>query len=164
MHVGQVGRLRAAASPDGPCLEDERLRLTSGEFAAAVERLSGGLASLGVGAGDVVATMLPNCVEMVLTLFAAWRMGVAVTPVNPALTTGEASYQLEDSGAKRTPSRPGSWPGQTSVSYRSMRSAASAARCRRCGPKLAISRCSCIRAARPGGRRASCSTTPTWPR
>ena len=100
MHVGQVGRLRAEASPDSPCLEDERLRLTSGEFAAAVERLSGGLASLGVGAGDVVATMLPNCVEMVLTLFAAWRMGVAVTPVNPALTTGEASYQLADSGAK----------------------------------------------------------------
>ena len=100
MHVGQVWRLRAEGSPDGPCIEDDRTRLTSGEFAAAVERLSGGLASLGVGAGDVVATMLPNCVEMVLTLFAAWRMGVAVTPVNPALTTGEASYQLEDSGAK----------------------------------------------------------------
>jgi long-chain acyl-CoA synthetase len=30
--------------------------------------------------------MLPNCVEMVLALFAAWRMGAAVTPVNPVLT------------------------------------------------------------------------------
>lgn len=88
MHVGEVWRLRAEASPDGPCVEDDRVRRTSGEFAAAVERLSGGLASLGVGAGDIVATMLPNCVEMVLTLFAAWRMGVAVTPVNPALATG----------------------------------------------------------------------------
>ncbi len=100
MHVGQVWQLRAEMSPDAPCIEDERIRITSGEFAAAVERLSGGLASLGVGAGDVIATMVPNCVEMVLTLFAAWRMGVAVTPVNPALTTGEAGYQLADSGAK----------------------------------------------------------------
>ena len=100
MHVGLVGQVRAEKSPDGPCVEDERTRLTSGEFAAAVERLSGGLASLGVGVGDVVATMLSNCVEMVLTLFAAWRMGVTVTPINPALTAGEAAYQLEDSGAK----------------------------------------------------------------
>ena len=125
MHVGQVWRLRAEkASPDGACVEDERIRLTSGEFAvAAVERLSGGLASLGVGTGDVVATMLPNCVEMVLTLFAAWRMGVAVTPVNPALTTGEAGYQLADLGAKvviaGTPSRPGSCLEQVFVSSRS---------------------------------------------
>ena len=89
--------------------------------------------------------MLPNCVEMVLTLFAAWRMGVAVTPVNPALTTGEASYQLADSGAKVVIAdavSAGKLSGRTSVSYRSMRSAASAARRRPWGPKLAISPCS----------------------
>ena len=86
MHVGEIPRRRAEKAPHDPCVADERVRLTSGEFVAAVERLSGGFASLGIGAGDVVATMLPNCVEMVLTLFAAWRMGAAVTPVNPVLT------------------------------------------------------------------------------
>ena len=86
VHVGEIPRLRAEKAPHDPCVADERVRLTSGEFAAAVERLSGGFASLGIGAGDVVATMLPNCVEMVLALFAAWRMGAAVTPVNPVLT------------------------------------------------------------------------------
>ena len=100
MHVGQIAQLGAERAPDAPCVEDERTGLSSGQFAAAVERLSGGLASLGVRAGDVVATMLPNCVEMVLTLFAAWRMGAAVTPVNPVLTAAEAAYQLADSGAK----------------------------------------------------------------
>ncbi len=50
--------------PDAPYLRQVRGRC----------RTAGGLASLGVGASDVVATMLPNCVEMVLTLFAAWRM------------------------------------------------------------------------------------------
>jgi len=100
VHVGQIAQLCAERAPDAPCVEDERTRLTAGQFAASVERLSGGLASLGVRAGDVVATMLPNCVEMVLTLFAAWRMGAAVTPVNPVLTAAEAAYQLADSGAK----------------------------------------------------------------
>ena len=167
MHVGQIAQLRAEKSPDAPCVEDERTRLTSGEFAAAVERLSGGLASLGVGAGDVVATMLPNCVEMVLTLFAAWRMGAAVTPVNPVLTAGEAAYQLADSGAKvviADAASAGKLPGRTFVSSRSRMSAASTAQRRRRGPRPAISPCSCTRAARPGGRRASCSTTPILPR
>ena len=100
VHVGQIAQLGAERAPDAPCVEDERTRLTCGQFAAAAGRLSGGLASLGVRAGDVVATMLPNCVEMVLTLFAAWRMGAAVTPVNPVLTAAEAAYQLADSGAK----------------------------------------------------------------
>ena len=100
MHVGQIPQQRAGTSPDAPCVADERTRLSSGEFAAAAERLSGGLASLGIAAGDVVATMLPNCAEMVLTLFAAWRMGAAVTPINPVLTAAEAGYQLRDSGAK----------------------------------------------------------------
>jgi acyl-CoA synthetase (AMP-forming)/AMP-acid ligase II len=47
-----------------------------------------------------VATLLTNRVELVLTLFAAWQLGAAVTPINPALTDAEAAYQLEDSAAR----------------------------------------------------------------
>jgi acyl-CoA synthetase (AMP-forming)/AMP-acid ligase II len=32
-------------------------------------------------------------------MFAAWRLGAAVTPVNPALTGQEARYQIDDAGA-----------------------------------------------------------------
>ena len=91
---------RAEQDPDAPCLEDSRTRLTSAQFAAQVDRLAGGFASLGIGPADVVATMLPNCAEMVLILFASWRLGAAVTPVNPVLTPEEAQYQLTDSAAK----------------------------------------------------------------
>ena|GEM_PF-7003128 len=55
MHVGEIPRLRAEKAPHDPCVADERVRLTSGEFAAAVERLSGGFASLGIGAGESCA-------------------------------------------------------------------------------------------------------------
>jgi acyl-coenzyme A synthetase/AMP-(fatty) acid ligase len=43
--------------------------------------------------------MLPNCAELLLGLLAAWRLGAAATPVNPAFTANEAAYQIQDSGA-----------------------------------------------------------------
>src|SRR6185295_2355169 len=45
------------------------------------------------------AIMLPNRVELITSVFAAWRLGAAVTPVNPALTAQEARYQIDDAGA-----------------------------------------------------------------
>ncbi len=100
VHVATIPVRRAEQDPDAPCLEDSRTTLTSAGFAAHVDRLAGGFASLGIGPADVVATMLPNCAEMVLILFACWRLGAAVTPVNPVLTPEEAQYQLADSAAK----------------------------------------------------------------
>jgi len=47
----------------------------------------------------VLAIMLPNRVELITSMFAAWRLGAAVTPVNPALTGQEARYQIDDAGA-----------------------------------------------------------------
>ena len=58
------------------------------------------LHELGVGAGDVVALKLRNRVEFVVLLFACWRLGATVTPVNPSLTDAEVTRQLEASGAR----------------------------------------------------------------
>ena len=44
----------------------------------------------GVGPGDVVAVILPNRVELVVVMFATWRLGATLTPMNPALTAAEA--------------------------------------------------------------------------
>jgi long-chain acyl-CoA synthetase len=83
-----------------PCFRDDHLDLTYGQFAQRVEALAGQLADRGVGPGDVVAVMLPNRAELVLAIFAAWRLGVAATPINPAFTVTEAGYQIADSGAR----------------------------------------------------------------
>jgi acyl-CoA synthetase (AMP-forming)/AMP-acid ligase II len=56
-------------------------------------------AAAGLRPGGVLAVMLPNRVELVTSMFAAWRLGAAVTPVNPALTAQEARYQIDDAGA-----------------------------------------------------------------
>src|ERR1700754_1509484 len=91
---------RAAAQPDAPAIADDAVALDNAAFADRVARAAALLARLGVGAGDVVAVALPNRLEAIITLFAAWRLGAAATPVNPALTAAEMQYQIDDAGAK----------------------------------------------------------------
>lgn len=101
MHFAELPAARAVAAPGAPSLTDDILgTLTNADFAARVARFAAGLSERGVGPGDVVAVRLPNRTDLVVTLFAAWRIGAAATPVNPALTFAEAEYQVQDSGAK----------------------------------------------------------------
>jgi long-chain acyl-CoA synthetase len=99
MHFATLPDARAQNAPEQSCLADDRLRLTNHDFAARVRGAAAEFMARGIGSGDIVAVMLPNRVELVITLFAAWRLGAAVTPINPALTHDEAEYQLTDSGA-----------------------------------------------------------------
>jgi len=100
MHLAELADARAQRAVFSPCISDDAVALTNGEFAARVRSVAWLLAQHGVRRGDVVATLLANRVELVLTLFAAWQLGAAVTPINPALTDAQAAYQLEDSAAR----------------------------------------------------------------
>jgi acyl-CoA synthetase (AMP-forming)/AMP-acid ligase II len=80
--------------------DDSRGVLSNAAFDDLVRRYADHFAARGVGPGDVVAVKLPNRVELIVALFAAWRRGAALTPVNPALTEAETAYQLADSGAR----------------------------------------------------------------
>ncbi len=85
---------------DRVCMRDTQVELTYGEVGRRVDAVAEQFAAAGVGRGDVVAVMLPNRVELLLALLAAWRLGAAATPVNPVFTPNEANYQIADSGAK----------------------------------------------------------------
>jgi acyl-CoA synthetase (AMP-forming)/AMP-acid ligase II len=91
---------RARLEPTGACIDDDRLALTNAGFLARVQATAAMLRAAGVGPGDVTATMLTNRVELVIVMFATWRVGAALTPINPSLTAGEAAFQVEDSGAR----------------------------------------------------------------
>jgi long-chain acyl-CoA synthetase len=99
-HLAGLPDQRAAADPGGSCLADGRRELDNATFAAEVRGMSSALLELGIGPGDVVAVVLPNSVDLVTVMFAAWRLGTVLTPVNPALTKHEALYQVTDSGAR----------------------------------------------------------------
>jgi len=84
----------------GDAVADHAVRLDYDRFNTAVRATAGMLAEHGVDRGDVVAVVLPNRVELVVTMYAAWLLGAALTPVNPALTEDEVSYQLSDGNAR----------------------------------------------------------------
>jgi len=90
---------RAARDPAGACVADERQELDNARFMKTVSAVAALLADAGLRPGGVLAIMLPNRVELITSMFAAWRLGAAVTPVNPALTGQEARYQIDDAGA-----------------------------------------------------------------
>ena len=100
MHLAALPDERAASDPGAPCLADARRELDNASFAAEVRRMSCALVEMAIGRGDVVAVVLPNGVELLTVMFAVWRLGAALTPVNPALTKHEAQYQVADSGAR----------------------------------------------------------------
>ena len=105
---------RVRDMPGGKAIGDSRGSYDNEHFLMRVRAVAGQLASLGIGRGDVVAVRLANRVEFVFVLFAAWRIGACVTPVNPALTDREVARQLSDSGAKLLIIEDGS-EGQTGV-------------------------------------------------
>jgi acyl-CoA synthetase (AMP-forming)/AMP-acid ligase II len=100
MQFTMLSKLRAEEAPNAHCISDSNISLSNYEFHKAVLRAAGTMDRQGICAGDVVALMLPNQVEFVVAMFAAWYLGAAITPINPMLTYKEANHQLKDSGAK----------------------------------------------------------------
>jgi long-chain acyl-CoA synthetase len=100
MNLAALPDRRAKQDPSGPSIADDNINLTNAEFLDAVERAAAVLQAHGVSAGDVVAIMLPNTASFVVSLFAAWRLGAAATPINPSLAMAEVAYQVTDAAAK----------------------------------------------------------------
>jgi long-chain acyl-CoA synthetase len=70
-----------------------------GQLLEASERLAAALHERGVGKGDRVALMLPNCPEYLISFFAIARIGAVVTQVNPIYVERELEHILDNSGA-----------------------------------------------------------------
>jgi long-chain acyl-CoA synthetase len=70
------------------------------ELGEQIERAAEGLRRLGVGHGDRVAIVLPNCPQHVVAFYAALRLGAIVIEHNPLYTARELRHQFEDHGAQ----------------------------------------------------------------
>ena len=66
--------------------------MTYAEFGARVEACAGGLAALGVGAGDNVLVHLRNSPEFLLAWFGLMRLGAVMVPSNVANTATELEH------------------------------------------------------------------------
>ena len=75
-------------------------QLTFHELKVQADKLATALAQLGIGQGDRVGVMLPNCPQYVISFYAITRLGAIVTNVNPIYTPREVELVAKDSGMK----------------------------------------------------------------
>ncbi|HWC08811.1 MAG TPA: class I adenylate-forming enzyme family protein [Solirubrobacterales bacterium] len=64
------------------------------------DRLAGGYLGLGLAAGDRVASLMPNRVDLVVHYLACFKAGLVATPLNYRYTHREIDHALRVSGAK----------------------------------------------------------------
>jgi long-chain acyl-CoA synthetase len=83
-----------------PAVAFRDVRLTYGEIKAQVDRLATALDGLGIGKGDRVGIMLPNCPQYLISFFAVVRLGAIVTNINPIYTPREVENVARDSGMR----------------------------------------------------------------
>jgi len=58
------------------------------------------LRGLGIKKGDVVATMLPNSLQHIVSFYAVTMIGAIHTPIDVMFQSDEITYQVKDSGAR----------------------------------------------------------------
>lgn len=88
----------AARHPDRPAIEWFGRHLSYATIERETERFAAVLAEIGVGRGDRVALILPNCPQYVIAYYATLRLGAIVVGNNPLYTERELTHQLQDSG------------------------------------------------------------------
>ncbi|SCG16934.1 long-chain acyl-CoA synthetase [Micromonospora echinofusca] len=97
-----VDLLRDAARRFGPrvALDFFGATTTYADLDDQVGRAAEALRRLGVGRGDRVALVLPNCPQHVVAFYAVLRLGAVVVEHNPLYTPQELTHQLADHGAR----------------------------------------------------------------
>jgi long-chain acyl-CoA synthetase len=91
----------ARRSPEAPVLVFFGKKTTYGQLLDQVRRLARSFQDLGLGPGERLAVILPNCPQLVTTYYAILSLGGVAVFLNPLLSPKEITYQLQDSGSRK---------------------------------------------------------------
>lgn len=86
---GEFLRDHATHRADSVAVTDGRHSLKWAELLGEVERVAAGLAGLGIGREDRVSVQLPNSMELVVAILAAWELDAVYQPLNPMYRRAE---------------------------------------------------------------------------
>jgi fatty-acyl-CoA synthase len=102
MTVDGVLKRALSDGPQRPALivPHQGVRLSYAELDAEVERVALGLVAHGLQPGERIGIWAPNCVEWILTMFAAARAGLILVNINPAYRGSELEYALRQVGCR----------------------------------------------------------------
>jgi long-chain acyl-CoA synthetase len=98
--IHQILNLAALQFSDRPAVAFGDAHLTYRDIKGQVDRLAAALAGRGIGKGDRVGIMLPNCPQYLISFFAIVRLGAIVVNVNPLYTAREVDMIARDSGMR----------------------------------------------------------------
>ncbi|MBX3174053.1 MAG: AMP-binding protein [Gemmatimonadaceae bacterium] len=85
--------------PGAPAFHFKGRQMSWQELEDASDAFAVALAAMGVGRGDRVACVLPNCPQFFIGELAAWKLGAVYVPLNPIYTDDELAGPLESTGA-----------------------------------------------------------------
>ncbi|KAB2853388.1 MAG: acyl--CoA ligase, partial [Anaerolineae bacterium] len=97
MNIGTLLPRHARYRPHHNAVLFENHRLTYLEFNRRVNRLANALLGYGIQKGDKIATILPNCLELLDVYWAVARIGAVVVPLSPLLREEGLITLLNDS-------------------------------------------------------------------
>jgi len=98
--LGDILALTAVDMPDRPATQFLGAQLTFLDLKRRSDALAASLAGLGIGKGDRVGIMLPNCPQYIIAAFAILRLGAVVVNINPSYTAREVVIVAVDSRAR----------------------------------------------------------------
>lgn len=82
--------------PERVALIDDERKLSYGVLDRRINRLSNFLRAKGVGKGDRVAALLPNCAQFLELFFAVSKIGAIYVPLNFRLSPREITFVIND--------------------------------------------------------------------
>jgi long-chain acyl-CoA synthetase len=90
----------ARDAPDAPALRFLGTTLTYHELITCAGNFSANLALRGIGPGDRVVLLLPNCPQFVIAYLALLRLGATAVPAEPLSVERELNHLWADSGSR----------------------------------------------------------------
>ena len=92
--------LAALGNPDRPAVDFYGTETTFWQLREQMLRLANALGELGVGKGDRVGMLLPNCPQFVIAYLATLSVGAIVVNMNPLYTESELRHIIDATGPK----------------------------------------------------------------
>ncbi|MCH1883547.1 non-ribosomal peptide synthetase [Agrococcus sp. ARC_14] len=89
-----------AARPEATALTAGEHALDGAALDARIDAIAAGIAARGVTRGEVVALRLPRSIDTVAALFAVWRAGAVVAPIDTELPLERVATMLATAGAR----------------------------------------------------------------
>jgi long-chain acyl-CoA synthetase len=89
----------ARRHPERPAISWGECRVDYATLDRRTDALAAALAALGVAPGDRIAVLMRNRPEMLEAMFATFKVGGCLVPLNSRFTADEVAYHVDDAGA-----------------------------------------------------------------